>query len=431
MEQTNRKETNRKEYIDYIKDILGIQIVGNEIKLTKLNKNVYEKIEQILIYLNKINMEMLSALIFLELCKYYKKNTHKISISQFKKWVATQGYLKEYLDYIPLLYPKYPVNKITGLNWTGNSCYLDSVLMCLFAVPNKDIIDNILLKDLDKIREEKNLEIKCSDDIDTDIQYKKNIQKALTDIAISMRGIDDSKLVKTCSNLRQMMSKCPSAEQFHKKDTKDAGEFLQYIFGIFNVSTTSSRITYGSNDVENWDKQDKIIDNKASPIVTIEALVLKEKKDNKIIYDITESINTTIVTELDDENLFKNYKYKKEENSFILESPFIIFYLNRTIGDYVYKNGKFIGTKQTIVYSTIKAPEYFENNNSVFELFGIVIHNKNHYTCTFKEDNNWYYYDDIQSSSVKKIGNYEKMLKIQPNPLTNGNLFFYKKILIS
>ena len=36
----------------------------------------------------------------------------------------------------------------------------------------------------------------------------------------------------------------------------------------------------------------------------------------------------------------------------------------------------------------------------------------------------------LKSESIKKIGNYKEMLKIKPNPLTHGNLFFYRKAKI-
>ena len=40
-----------------------------------------------------------------------------------------------------------------GLNWIDNSCYLDSILFCLFASP-KTFIDDMLNKNLDNISQE-------------------------------------------------------------------------------------------------------------------------------------------------------------------------------------------------------------------------------------------------------------------------------------
>jgi hypothetical protein len=422
----------RKQIVEHVKKFLDIQIVSFNIILNKIDEEMYETIEKILIFLNEIDMELFSSLIFLGLCKYYKLNKNKIPISEFKKWLKTQSYIIKYVDYIPFIFPL-DCENIVGLRWVGNSCYLDSVLTCLFAVPNKDIIDNILLKDLDTLKDEKFLDIKCSDDIDIDIKYKKDIQTSLNDIVISMRGF---KYVKNCSQLRKMLSKCPVSQKFHRTGTQDAGEFLQYIFGLFNVNIANSITkTYGSNNKIDW-TQTSELEYITRPIISITPLLLKEMKDNNSIYNITHSIKTIEITEFDNDNLFKpkidgityEYTFKKQEIFMEKESPFIIFYLNRLYSGLIFnknknKRLKTLENTSQIINVKIEAPEKFEN----FELFGIVIHKNNHYTCTFKCKKDWFYYDDT-SLPIQQIGSYKKMLKIKPNPLKRGTLYFYKKL---
>ena len=123
------------------------------------------------------------------------------------------------------------------------------------------------------------------------------------------------------------------------------------------------------------------------------------------------------------------YTFKKQEIFMEKESPFIIFYLNRLYSGLIFnknknKRLKTLENTSQIINVKIEAPEKFEN----FELFGIVIHKNNHYTCTFKCKKDWFYYDDT-SLPIQKIGSYKKMLKIKPNPLKRGTLYFYKKLL--
>ena len=178
-----------------------------------------------------------------------------------------------------------PVCDFTGLKYTGNSCYQDSVLLSLFAIPNKFIENNILEKDLNKIKESQK-EIICSKDTKEDIISKEDIQKELNKITNSIRNKGEK--VEYCSKLRSLIKKCPSTsgQEFYGTGTQDAGEFVQYLFSIFNVEGMSKFTkTILSNNLDekiNEDSENTILSSyrkfNTSPIILIPSQKLIDSK---------------------------------------------------------------------------------------------------------------------------------------------------------
>ena len=269
-----------KEFIKQVKPIYRKE-KGKIIGL--FSKSNYIQLTRIMNFLNIINMEFLSAIVFLMLChamkvdpEFYKKVTNKT----LRQWINTQTFLKEWGQSC----------KILGLNYTGNSCYMDSTLLSIFAIPNNTITNNILNKNLTTLKTKK-LWSKCNPNIDTDIKIRQDIQKALNNITQSIRGKNN---IKTCSNLRSLIKKCPGSQPFHNTETQDAGEFLSYLFNLFQVNVaTTKRETYGSNSLSNnpkWTLVTSSIDIHASPIIDITSIKLININEN---YNITKFVKQT------------------------------------------------------------------------------------------------------------------------------------------
>ena len=81
-------------------------------------------------------------------------------------------------------------NTLSGLHNSGTSCYLDSVLFCLFAIPNQFINDTILFCDINKCAHK-------------DIKFLKQVQKILLEITTSIRITKNIKFCTKFSNLNQ------------------------------------------------------------------------------------------------------------------------------------------------------------------------------------------------------------------------------------
>ena len=116
----------------------------------------YERLTRIMTFLNKINMRMASSLVMLALCYAMHKDIvlrRKIKDSgTLKDWFQTQKYLRQYIDVYDIdtmgirqtqiSSDKSRVCRFTGLNYTGMSCYQDSTLLALLAIPNEFINKN-------------------------------------------------------------------------------------------------------------------------------------------------------------------------------------------------------------------------------------------------------------------------------------------------
>jgi len=464
----------------------------------------YRRITRILDFLVDIKMEYLSALFFLAMCQAVKSNhmlfTKVIKNRSLKKWMSTQPFLIKHVhtynidkmtgkkpkrspvlewtiedpssekesdwridfgdsyesewESIPSGLYDYPIKpaktaleiacKVRGLDYMNNSCYMDSTLLSLFAIPNQVITDNILKKNLDTLKDIPLRWTKCSDNIDKDIKIRKDIQKVLNKITDSMRGLDS---IKNCTMLRRLIANCPGTQPFHRGGTQDAGEFLAYLFNIFQVDIAKTvRKTYGTNDKGNnpdWELIRTHVDNKSSPIIDIVSATLKDiPKD----YNITKFLHKIEYADLDESDRWYPVRDKpgvsflrKKEVFKMKKSPYVIFNLVRTYGEATFSkpkklknkvsNPKFLGIQTKNIWKRVSVPEKLTLEGKELNLTSIVVHTGGaHYVANFKCENDWFWYDDRPGSSrhiIKHIGSYDKMLATNPRPLSHGTLFFY------
>jgi len=434
----------------------------------------YRRLTRIMSFLRKINMEYLSAIFFLSLC-YAMRSNHMFLKKVLKQkslplWMKTQKSLKPYIT-------NYDINKITevipmeeeesedwdewgywdeeseeseesegetelektcgvrGLDYTGNSCYMDSTLLSVFAIPNSTVTNNILRKNLGELKSVNNLWIQCNDNMKQDIKRRRAIQKALVDITNSMRGL---KKVRYCSNLRSLIRQCPGTQAFHERGTQDAGEFLTYLFNLFQVDVAKTvRRTYGSNDTgpnADWKLVKRIVDRKASPIIDIVATTILDMKAKT---DITTFTTQTLVADLvESERWYPDRKnapdvsFSRRKEVIKTKSPYLVFSLHRTYGIPKFdRKGNFRRIDKVNLWKKVKAPESMRSRGQTLHLTAIVIHTGGaHYTANFKCRGEWFSYDDNpigRRHDIQFIGSYKNMVRSESRPLTHGTLFFY------
>lgn len=432
----------------------------------------YKRLTRIMKFLNIINMEFVSSVFYLALCRAMRSNRtflkKVLENKSLKIWMSTQNLLRSYVDdydikklynnpsseetdeWILIESPEYKeeskICSISGMDYTGNSCYMDSVLICTFAIPNKTITDNILKKNLSSLKNiNRQLWSRCNDDIDIDIKRRQSIQKTLNDITYSMRG---KKTVKNCSNLRSLIKNCPGSQAFHETLTQDAGEFLSYLFNLFQVDVaTTKRQTYGSNSLgvnPDWKLVTTKTDNYASPIIDIISTKLQNIEKG---YNITKAVKQSEDALLPPTDIWTPNKaqpdvtYIRRKEVFRMKSsPLIIFNVIRTYGEAIFDKpktkkekesgrGMFKGIATKNIFKELTAPETMELKNKTLHLTAIVVHTGGaHYVANFKCGGKWYWYNDNPGGSKHTInytGSYEQMLKTNPNPLSHGTLFFY------
>jgi len=348
-----------------------------------------------------IGFEKFSAEIFLSLCKYFKKE------NKLLKWALTQPYIPKMnhdCDESEFCSSDEKEN-LYGLEYTGNSCYQDSVMMALFAIPNKIISKTIL-------NPSRNLT--C--------QKIPEIREELNNIAKSLRG---KREITTCSNLRNLLRDCPTKiSNFSGTDTQDAGEFLRYLFELFQVDIMKiSRTTYATNDIAFH--PETVI--KVSEIISLVPPIVLVQLPIKAPIQLESFLNQKEDSYLTRENLYKykdtngkiEFFRRRIEINKVLQTKYMVFDVHRNFYD-----EKFDKTKRD--FSEIIPPDTINVGKSLMSLNSIVVHTNNHYTCYLLKGKVWYYYDDIPNT-ITEIGTLDEMLSQEtfPNPKTHGTLYFY------
>lgn len=354
------------------------------------------------------------SLYFLLIICCLNKTENIIDNNTMNEWIHTQPFLKQII-YNPIL-NKPKEKKIYGLEWTGNSCYLDSVLVSLFAPSSPFIDKNMLLKDIESLKKE-NLRFRCYNSlpIDEDLKQRQKIQDELKKIKDSIYSNE----IEDCSSLRKIISKCRAQQEFHGRGTQDTGEFLVYLFDLFQIDTAILiRYTFLKNDDEKPILVRRVETEKETPVIDIYQGTLKNLSKHEI-YPVDSFIKQTEKATFDEKNLAKHegkiYKYRIEINKKI--SPeFMVFRAHRLGPDKFY---------QKMLYPT----PYLFTLHSILTLSAIVIYTgSSHYVCVFCIDSIWYYYNDMKSKKAKKLGTFKDMIENTPyNPITHGVLYIYKK----
>lgn len=279
----------------------------------------------------------------------------------------------------------FPQDKcLKSLSWSGNSCYMDSILQCIFGSGiNNTLAEEILYTNLNLDTREES----CP------IENRNLIQKELRNISNTIQNISN-KDVNNVSEFRKILKNCPGKfENFFDNQMRDSGEFLSYILKFFPISEKANTITttYATNSFSsNPDliESSKIIDNKASIIVAITPFDLLAIKDSSKLSSFLNIIDDS--GKLDepirpDEGIGKGKSFSRRISiKEMIDSPVIIFSVNR-------KNP----IDNTYISTKLVPNKYIElKSKRKLELSAITIFQNYHYTCYFKCNNNWYYYDD-------------------------------------
>lgn len=409
-----------------IEKVTDIYRIVNDTVVGLHSKRTLKIIGRILNFLYAIHMDIAANVLFLVICDAMRtdRDFHKIvkSGGYFTTWYNTQNLVKK---------KDSPCN-FKGLKYTGNSCYQDSVLTGLFALPIEFTQKNILEKDVEEISNKPNREVRCSNSSRKDYKKRKAVQDALIDITSYMRGNTGS---STCRNLRAALAECPASQEFHSTKTQDAGEFLMYIFSLFHVEGLNyAKQTIYTNDLWGFPEftVEKEVFGERSPIMVIESAIMNERDSIDLKFMISNSIE-----DIADEPRYTgpdgNKYMRRIETEKIVHGNFMIFYAQRQfIPDGTRKKDYFAEKNLKRNYTKILAPPSLKLEFMIEEeqlnLYCIVVHRSYHYTCYIKcDDNKWYYYNDIPGDVIY-IGTYDDMISenIKPNPLTEGVLYFYK-----
>jgi len=310
---------------------------------------------------------------------------------------------------------------MTNYGWF--SCYMDSALFALFAIPNDFITRHILEKDVSTITIQKMCNLM-------------EIQKSLQALTKKIRGRQGRPF--TCEPLlisirRYCRRDIPENYRFYQPEQRDPLDVIDFLFQLFDVVPKTSvqrQTTYKtyqtpalSREHHQQHKQYK------SRSVT---------KNNHCIWHvpstslITPSLsqNLTQITEEDDlENPFieggNRFRYRYVKTTFKVPSYFIMS-LDRI-------------QRAQVVHQFIETEVTPSEQIQLRQLFAIIVQTgfdqgtriggyigKGHYNCYFKNNGRWYLYDDIVQTKIQLIGTYEQLIQIE-EVLRRSMLLFYSQ----
>ena len=327
---------------------------------------------------------------------------------------------------IPKSIPK--IKDPRGLDWIGNSCYLDSTLFAFLAGPKKFIHDflNInIRKDLISA----DMKRVCYGDEHGDeygLENRKALQRELKRIDDSMRG--EGPYVKNCTALRATLKNCRGesdqqdpfwndgsaepeelSESNSKDGTAESGEFLAHLLKIIPHDKAIKRTTtYVTNN-------------------------LSIEKFNNIIslLDLIEDDGTRLDSDIKVKfggNIFKRRVIIEK----ILKTPYLIVSVKRVFADEYIQVGA-VGL--TVIRTPIYPNELIYIGDEAFTISAIVMNtDAAHYTAIAKYGDFWYYYNDSPRATIKKYRTFEEVIdacnkKGMINPITNGTQYYYKPLI--
>jgi ubiquitin C-terminal hydrolase len=321
------------------------------------------------------------------------------------------------------------------LNNISNSCYMDSVLTVLFAIPNKFITSKILYQELPKNPSKKYL--RCDDNKEQDYLRRTFLQKVLRFLVRSMRT---SGKIHVCTQLRKYIGRCNPPQPFHEGGQEEAGEFVQFLFDIFGISHTKrERHTYKTNSLAKRIPKSKLLhthvvkDSKSSNIIMVNSYLLYEYRKKRNI-----SLRTFLKIKMDTGELDEPYIHKGKgyirsiEYEQLIDAPYLVFWVNRT--DPI---------KNRIIRADIKPPQRIVlKSGRKLSLNGIVCHQGGmhkigrkvitggHYVAYYRcISGEWYYYNDLPLTNelVGDEGKYNELIS-KKDIRRNGVLYFYVQI---
>ncbi len=371
----------------------------NDIKiLTKLSENDYSLIKK----LTKTTSNFL-----LKICEYIIKN----NLNNLDKAYLVVNILNIGVYVNKVSKPKELVTCTTlnSLRWVNNSCYLDSVLISLFLIPNK-FIDNHILSNL--YPKKINFCSNISSVITTieELQKRGNIQDELRNTTNFLRTSGNINI--NCTKVRKLLRECNNNyySDWWSSNQQDTSEFLLYIINMFvdDITIINKTVTY-------TDIHDNII--KIESIKEKIGIVCNIQNSEIIQYKKLSGYTTyKDITQLK----YKGSLINRTEINTIVYTPYIIFNLNRKN---INEHGVSVITNIEII-----PDENIQIGEDFFLLHSIIVYINHHYTCYFLCNYKWYYYKDLVKG-YRIIGNglYKNLIK-DTNIKTTGILFFYKKV---
>ena len=330
-------------------------------------------------------------------------------------------------------------SKIRGLDWNENSCYMDTALHCLLAVPS---LLNYYILNVDLAKYPVSVNDVCGYTVESDLFNRGRIQEELRHITASIRGeAKEGSLVPSADKFRLLLRTCKLDinRQFWAGGTQDSGEFIAWLVDRFPVSRGITRsLVYGTNSeskehpaIDDMTETSEHINRRVTPIHPVSrfTLIAELEKRGRTMKPIPMSY---FVSEIDDSGTLDRPFETSDGESFsrrvnvrqLIQSPgAIIFTIMRGGSGFGHRGGKWLKVPIEPV------PSIKLVSGQVFRFSSVVVYTGAHYNCYFLCNKKWYFYDDITSRSARLVGSYKNLMRAAGRRIrTSGTIFFYNQI---
>jgi hypothetical protein len=358
------------------------------------------------------------------------KNKPTVDLKLPKDWIKLESITKNHPYYFNIItkhsvwYLPKDTCHIKGLLWVGQSCYMDSILVSLFSNPTN--VTNYLLHEPVK---QLNGEPRCGANHQADIKTRKLIQKELLRISNMIQG--NLEKPEYCTNLRKILASCPHFENFHLPKMADSGEFLAYIFGLFDLpKATTVTISYGTDNIIDKYPLDselvethRTVDKTASLIIWIHNQSLLEGvrlRTSELLINREDSFPYI----LEGENQFKITNKNKE---IVRTFPRRISYMEYTHAPMLILNINRIERSVGCIRTEVLIDQYINlSDGNQYKVSAIVLYRPGHYVCSVLCDNEWFYYDDTKykEQGLVPIGSFFNMVLTTDAETTATQIFY-------
>lgn len=247
--------------------------------------------------------------------------------------------------------------------WKNNSCYVDCVIFCLFYLFN---------------------------DYMTVFFDDSHLGQNLVNIQLFL---NNPKISNGYLNIRKYIS------DYDNNQMADASEFLYSLFSMFKTETCIHVIKRYKNIGQSKYELVNQTNNKGSPILRVGK---NEYNSDKFL--LSDKFKLGLYYELHDQNL-NSYNITNLKDLLIIQ-------IDRARHGNIVDDFPLFPNEEIDIF------------NKDFSLFSLICFNNNHYTCLFKDRNQWYHYNDISDQPITYIGGFDLVLK-QHDIIRSTVLAFY------
>lgn len=273
--------------------------------------------------------------------------------------------------------PKLPTN-------SRNSCYIDSVLVALFAM-NNVLVTSMFLANVLPLSDKPSQFIYGKTGKE-DLKMRRQIQKTLIGIVKQFRqSYDDAGGIK---NLRTLLGQCRFDSNFNAGAQEDASDFLAVLCQVFNIHDHQNEQTmqvFGSHDLVNTPPKTTTLTTNLTNSMGIVHHVF-EWESGCLIKDTISHTLDSIVEPFSEQKFVRAITLTKFKPNF-----FFAVHIDRTATGKLNRSPIFIETS-------------IHTNGRNFKLISIVLHigciGSGHYVCLIFRDRKLLLYDDLRQTLI-------------------------------